>query len=113
MIVVDTIKSTGDIDRVFQSGKRVGNRLFLLVVTETPNGRDPMGRVAVVAGKKLGSAPFRNRCKRVLRETLRRNSSSWAGVDVVIVARMGCAKASPEELDRSLVRAIESAGLVS
>ena len=40
-------------------------------------------RVAFIAGKKLGGAVVRNRCRRVLREAVRHENGAWPGWDVV------------------------------
>lgn len=107
MIALDTIKSTREIDAIFRAGARVGTPFFMLLTTETPQGRDPLGRVAYIAGKKLGNAPLRSRCKRVLREAVRLAGPSWPGRDVVFVARRAAATATPEELGRALDQAIK------
>ncbi len=112
MIALDTIKSTREIDAIFRTGARAGTPFFMLLTTETPQGRDPSGRVAFIAGKKLGNAPFRSRCKRVLRDTVRRADPSWPGRDMVLVARHAAATATPSELDRALDRAIRKAARV-
>ena len=72
---------------------------------ETPSGRDPEGRVAFVAGKKLGSAPLRSRTKRVLRETFRRSGHLVPGYDLILVGRRAAAAAHPHELDAALTTA--------
>lgn len=110
MIALDTIKSTREIDAIFRTGARVSTPLFMLLTTETPHGRDPSGRVAFIAGKKLGNAPFRSRCKRVLRETVRRIDPSWPGRDMVFVARHAAATATPSQLERALDQAIRKIG---
>lgn len=109
-MMVITIKSTREIDSIFRSGARVGTPHFLLITTKTPQGRDLNGRVACVAGKRLGNALFRNRCKRVLRETIRRTGARWPGRDVVLVARPSAADARPQDLEASLGKALARLG---
>jgi putative membrane protein insertion efficiency factor/ribonuclease P protein component len=60
----------------------------------------PAGRVAYIAGKKLGTAPLRNRAKRRLREAAVLQGAPWSGYDVVLVARKGAV-----EKDFTAVRA--------
>jgi ribonuclease P protein component len=78
----------------------------------TPERRGPEGRVVFVAGKKLGGAVLRNRCKRVVRDTVRRASGPWTGTDVALLARRGTATATPAELDESLATALRRLGVV-
>lgn len=106
-----TVRSSSDIDRAFQSGQQSGNRFFRLIAADTPSGRDPEGRVAFIAGKKLGSAPLRSRSKRVLRETFRRVGRLVPGSDLILIARRAAASATPGELDNALKGAFERLGL--
>ena len=62
---METIKSKRDFEKVFRGGKRLNHPLVRLTVS--PVEGDGVGRIAYVAAKKLGCAPHRNRCKRVLR----------------------------------------------
>lgn len=99
---MSTIKASADIERVFQNGQRISSPLFTLLVDETPEQRDQCGRVAFAAGKKLGNAVLRNRCKRVMREAVRRKGGPWPGYDVVLVARRKVASADVERIDGCL-----------
>ena len=99
---MSTIKASADIERVFQNGQRFSSPLFTLLVDETPEQRDQCGRVAFAAGKKLGNAVLRNRCKRVMREAVRRQGGPWPGYDVVLVARRKVASADVEDIDTRL-----------
>lgn len=56
------------------------------------------GRWAFIAGKKLGCAPLRSRCKRVLRECARELGGPWEGYDVAFIARRKAATAHHDRL---------------
>lgn len=82
-----TIKSKADIEDMFKCGKHVSTKgiLFILLPERSERGRH--GRVAFIAGKKIGNAPARNRCKRIMRHAAVVAGAPWDGLDVVMVAR--------------------------
>ena len=106
-----TLKAPSEIDALFRSGRRGSTDLILMLSTRTPERRGPEGRVIFVAGKKLGGAVMRNRCKRVLREAVRRSGGPWSGFDVAVVARKDTAVALPERLDDALSAALRKCGV--
>jgi len=106
-----TIKSSREIDAIFRGGKRTANSSLIVLTRSTPTGRDPRGRVAFVAGKKLGSAVTRNRSKRILREAVNRARGPWPGVDVVLIARARTRLLSAPEVDRELAALLDRAGV--
>jgi len=110
---VVTIKSSRDIDAVFSSGRRYATPLFVALIVHTPEGRDPSGRVAFVAGKKLGGAVTRNRCKRVMRAAAARVGGPWPSHDVVLIARTGVRTAPALEIDDALRGVLTKAGIKS
>lgn len=89
---------------VFRGGLRSTGAHITALIAKTPNGRGLDGRVAFVAGKKLGNAVFRNRCKRVLRAAVARRGGPWPGYDVVLISRASTATASAQDLDAQLRR---------
>ena len=93
-----TIKSSEEISELFKTGKRVDHRALIALIAETNNKRGLSGRVAFIAGKKLGSAPQRSRAKRVLREAARRKGAPWEGFDVVLIAKNTTLTASFQEI---------------
>jgi ribonuclease P protein component len=109
---MSTIKSTREIDTIFRTATRVAHPTLIALIARTPEGRGPSGRVAFIAGKKLGGAVLRNRCRRVLRETVRRAGGPWAGYDIALIARPGTASASPGDLDAALGSIIARSGVV-
>lgn len=106
-----TIKSSTEIDSIFGSGRRASDPLLILLVSKTPEGRGLMGRVAFIAGKRLGNAVHRNRVKRLLREAVRASDGPWPGWDVILIGRAGTASARLEQLDSSLRRLLLKAGI--
>ena len=108
-----TIKSSREIDKVFLESRRAAHPLLIALVAPTPEGRGPQGRVAFIAGKRLGGAVLRNRCKRVMRAAVRRTAGPWAGQDVLLIARPKTASASTEALDSALISVLARAGVRS
>jgi ribonuclease P protein component len=108
---MSTIKSTREIDTIFRTATRVAHPMLIALIAPTPEGRGRSGRVAFIAGKKLGGAVQRNRCRRVLREAARRAHAPWPGHDVALMARPVTATASPAELDSALASVLSRAGI--
>lgn len=99
---MQTIRSTREIDAMFRSAKKVDHPLLLLLVARSEASSIGEGRVAFVAGRRLGTAVARNRMKRVLREGLRRAGGPPQGSDIVLVARKGLAQASAGDVDAAI-----------
>ena len=105
-----TIKSSREIETIFRNSKRVAQASLILLVARTPEGRGRSGRVAFIAGKKLGGAVVRNRSRRVLRAAVARADGPWPAWDVVLIARPGTGIARPETIDEELSVALKRAG---
>jgi ribonuclease P protein component len=106
-----TIKSSREIDTVFREAKRAAHPLIIVLAAQTPEGRGLSGRVAFIAGKKLGNAVVRNRSKRVLRETTRRCGGPWVGYDALLIARAGTRLAAQDDLDSALRSQLSKLGI--
>lgn len=86
---------------MFRGSRRCAGELVAVHARVT--GTDDRARIAVVASKKVGSAVRRNRAKRLLREAAR--ATPWRrGVDVVLVARPGCADSDLRSVRRDVTR---------
>jgi ribonuclease P protein component len=105
-----TIRSSREIDAVFRAARRASHPLITVLVEPSPDTASREGRVAYVAGKRLGNAVWRNRSKRVLREAARSAGGPWPGLDVVLVARPGTAGSTPAEVERALISSLRRAG---
>lgn len=105
-----TIKSKEDVERLFSQGRRSTSSSMTIIVceSESPN----LGRCAFIAGKKLGPAPFRSRCKRVMREVARELGSPWEGYDVVFLARKPVAHENHDEVIRQARKNLTKMGVI-
>lgn len=84
--------------RVFREGVRLDGPLFSLLALE--NGRCG-DRLGLAAGRRLGGAVVRNRVKRLLRESFRRNKRQGAkGLDLVLVPKPGMVTLGQEAVER-------------
>ena len=104
-----TIKSKRDFETVFSRGKRLNDSFLRIRVMRLDEGGP--GRVAFVAAKRLGNAVFRNRCKRVLRESARICALPAAGYDVILFSTRATHDSSPETVASSLRRILEKSGV--
>ncbi|WP_165248545.1 ribonuclease P protein component [Adlercreutzia sp. ZJ141] len=83
---METITSKQEISDLFSSGKRFHTPYLTFIVLPTKR-HDLNGRVAFIAGKKLGNAVWRNRAKRRMREACYLAGGPWKGFDVVFLAK--------------------------
>lgn len=89
-----------DFDAVFREGARISRGVLALRVRE--RGDDAPCRFGFAISSRLGGAVVRNRIRRRLRESARRIDAQ--GLDVVVIARDGAARASYQELDQTLTQ---------
>ena len=108
---MDTIKSSDQISEVFNQGTRFSSGEIRIIVKQMADQRDPRGRVAFIAGKKLGNAVIRNRSKRVLRAVAYENHLPVPGYDVLLMATPRTRTAPHEKVVASLEHLMRKAGL--
>ena len=109
---VDTIASSEAISRIFKRGRRYnGDLLALYSLSHTLQeaATAPQGRVAFIAGKKLGGAVWRNRAKRILRAALAQAGGTQAGYDLLLVANSRTTESSSPEIAEELTMLFKAA----
>jgi ribonuclease P protein component len=80
----------------------VTTRHLLILVAPRLDG--DAARLGVVASRKMGGSVQRNRAKRLVRESFRRNLSIFpARTDVVVIVRSGADELSQHELDTEII----------
>ena len=83
-----------------------------MLVLRNADQHDLNGRVAFIAGKKLGGAVWRNRAKRRMRSVCRGLGGSFPGWDVAFVARRSIADAPFEDMSKQVLKALKKAKVV-
>ena len=117
-----------DFKRVRRSGKSYAHPLVVLIVQvhdkrsspvdkrSTPqNGSTDQQRlkVGVAAGRTVGTAVYRNRAKRLLREAIRPLLTNITpGLDLILIARPGLTTATLEETRQALLNLLQRARIL-
>ena len=82
-------------------------------MSRNANQHDREGRVAFIAGKKLGGAVWRNRAKRRLRGVFYEVGGPYPGWDIVLIARKGIESAPFDEMKSQVTKALNKARIVN
>lgn len=94
--------SPGDFQRVFQDPERLSSAQLLLLYKPNALGFARLG--LAIAKKHAKRAVDRNRIKRRARETFRLAFAGLPGVDIVVLAKLGVAKADDASLHETLTK---------
>ena len=100
-----------DFKRVRRDGKSYAHPLVVLIVQ---SGGQSHVRVGVAAGKSVGTAVYRNRTKRLLREAMRSLLPDIASnLDLVLIARPALASATLADTQRALLNLLQRAKILT
>jgi len=102
------IKKNEDFQRIFQEGKSVANRQFIVYKLE--NSEIPHFRIGLSVSKKIGNAVMRNRIKRLIRQVFHELESQInPNYDYIIIARKPVAEMDYKEVKKSLIHVLKIA----
>ena len=100
-----------DFKRVRRSGKSYAHPLVVLIVQ---SNNQPRVKIGVAAGRTVGTAVYRNRAKRLLREAMRTIIPNIAsGLDLILIARPGLVSATLEDTHRALLNLLQRAQILT
>ena len=98
---INRLKKRKDFRRLFEEGTFASNAFIAVHLFPNPENRR---RIGFSAGKKLGCAVIRNRCKRRLRECYRINQAVVPlNMDMVIVARRAMVQATWDKVVKAFL----------
>lgn len=105
------LRRNADIRRVHREGRRW--RHPLLILFAGPNNQD-VSRFAISVSRRIGKAVVRNRCRRRVREIIRRRLADVEpGWDCLLVARPDLPAAAFDEIEAALEQLFRRAGILS
>ncbi len=100
-----------DFKRVRRSGKSYAHPLVVLIVQ---SNNQPRVKIGVAAGRTVGTAVYRNRAKRLLREAMRTLIPNIAsGLDLILIARPGLVSATLEDTHHALLNLLQRAQILT
>ena len=95
------LRKNRDFKVVYDTGFSFANRYLVMYVLR--NSQD-LSRVGISAGKKLGGAVVRNRCKRRIRECCRLYREYLPqGYDIIFICRNQVITCTWDELERNFI----------
>ena len=103
------IRKRADFQAVYHRGVRLGCKLFTVFVLAT--GSVGPARMGLTVTRRIGNAVTRNRCKRLLREAVRKHWDLLPdGAALVLHARQGLEVARARDVESEIVRMLRKAG---
>lgn len=101
------IKRNSDFQAIYNNGKSVANRQF---VVYTYKNRDLKHfRLGISVSKKLGNAVTRNRIKRAIRENFKVHKQNIIAKDIIVIARQPAKDMNTLEIQSSLEHVLKIA----
>ncbi len=111
MSKIVTLKQNVEFNHAYNRGKV---KISPLLVTYAVKSRGKGCRIGITAGKKLGNAVERNRCRRIIKAAFSsvfpECSGNW---DIVFVARFKTKKAKSSDLIPVMVKHLTEAGVIT
>lgn len=104
------LRLSTDLQQVRQDGRSWRHPLIVLLVKANQND---VSRFAFVAGRRIGNAVVRNRCRRLMREVVRRHMNEIeAGWDMMLIARSSDTAVSYHDVETAVLQLLARANLL-
>lgn len=101
MLFTESLKKNYQFRFVYNRGKSIANKYFVMYVIRNRSHRNRLG---ISVSKKVGNSVVRSRVTRLIRESYRLNEENVkAGYDIVVIARAAANGAAYDEVNRSLL----------
>ena len=96
----ERINHPQDFRRAMKLGRKLPSKNFILFIQKNEN---KFHRLGIVVKKEIGSATFRNRMKRYLREFFRLHKHQIKGsYDIILMVKKGCSVNRYKEAEEEL-----------
>ena len=107
---ITTINRRNDFNRAYKKGKNFVSSSIILYVSK--NYKKGI-RLGITTSKKVGNAVYRNRARRVIKESFRQILPSLSGnFDIVIVARSKTPYLKTQDVKIKMISFLKEAGIL-
>lgn len=103
---LQTLQNSQQFRKVYEQGQNIHTSLFSAFFLKTEIGQP---RVGITVTRKIGNAVVRNRCKRRLRDAIRKRFSeceTLLAFDLVINAKSGLVEAEFSSIEEALAKVL-------
>lgn len=109
MSTIERLKKNTEFKAVYKRGKSIPDKYAVIYVAKN---RQNITRVGFTASKKVGKSVIRNRARRLMKESFRKNSEDIkVGYDIVFIARVAIKDAEYSQVERSIERLLKKSGI--
>jgi ribonuclease P protein component len=98
------LKRSVEFQRIQKTGRRFHTKLFVVCYCKKSLST---ARFGLTVSRKVGNAVTRNRVKRWLRESIRKSSHQFDGLDVVFIAKPLSANAGQDWVSQEVRRSLQ------
>jgi len=108
---IPTLKLNKFFRRAYHRG---GFKAHPLVVVYAFKTREPTARYGITVSKKVGNAPTRNRCRRIIYHALQSVLKDFSinNFDIVLVARIATPTSKSTDIEPVLRKSLKSLGVI-
>ena len=101
MLFSEGLKKNEDFRTVYEKGRSVANRCYVMYVSENGTERNRLG---ISVSKKTGNSVVRHRMKRLIKESYRRNEAVFnSGLDIVVIVKRNAVGIRYKEAESALL----------